>query len=177
MTELTTVKVDRDTHRLVGDLAHLLGRSRRAVVRDAVNAFAAWREALLEDGLDGSAQRIVVAGARHAARAAGATHPDGPLAGSRHRIGAARDSEAVDERLTMPERFERHHAAIERDFAELGARHPRLVDPRRVGHPAESVVIAVDFVDPDRPTRGRLVLAALERLGVAPIIVARSEVR
>lgn len=67
---LTTVKVDAETHRLIGDLAHLLERTRGEVVRDAVNAFAVWRETLLDHGADESAQRVALANARHQARLA-----------------------------------------------------------------------------------------------------------
>jgi hypothetical protein len=160
---LTTVKVDAETHRLIGDLAHLLGRTRKEVVRDAVNAFAVWREAVLDDGAEASIDRLALAGARHLGRLA-----SGDLATStaeraeRSPTGATRISDATFLRLTVLERFELRRAQLERAFGELGARNPRLVDPHGYGRSRSSTVILVDLDDPARFAFGELVMAALE---------------
>ena len=97
---LTTVKVDGETHRLIGDLAHLPGRSRKDVVRDAVLAFAAWRERLLDEGLVEATHRLALAGVRHEMRAAvGELAIRGAERVERSRIGVARTSERVEAAL------------------------------------------------------------------------------
>ena len=148
MSGQTSVKIDQETHRLIGDLAHLLGRSRGAVVRDAVNAFAVWREDLLEQGAADRDERVALAEARHAGRLA-----DGDLATSaaeraeRTRIGAARLSPAAFLRLTIHERFHLRRGDLEREFGDLGARNPRLADPRDFGRSSGETVILVDLDD------------------------------
>ena len=96
---MSTVKVDADTLRVIGDLAHVLGRTRKDVVRDAVHAFAAWRERSLEAGVDATVARLVTAGAHHRATA---TDPGiiGAQLGASSRLGVARMSEAVFDRCT-----------------------------------------------------------------------------
>ena len=159
---LTTVKVDRETHRLIGDLAHLLGRSRKDVVRDAVLAFAAWREQLLDDGMDETVHRVALAATRHDLRAAAGQLDSTPAERvERSRIGAARMPRRVEAALSPAELLEHHRPAIEAAFAELGAVNPRYAtDPRRFGHLAEHHVIVVDLVDPGRFEQSRLGVAA-----------------
>ncbi len=158
----TTVKVDRETHRLIGDLAHLLGRSRKDVVRDAVFAFAAWRERLLDDGIDETAHRVALAATRHEHRvAAGALDLALEERVERSRIGAARMSSRVEAALSPAELLEHRRPEIEAAFAELGAINPRYAaDPRRYGHLAEHDVIVVDLADPARFEQSRLGAAA-----------------
>lgn len=104
---LTTVKADAETHRLIGDLAHLLGRTRKDLVRDAVNAFAAWREAVLDHGAEASSERLALANARHTARlASGELMTSAPERSQRSRVGASRISEAAFLRLIAHERLE-----------------------------------------------------------------------
>lgn len=163
---LTTVKVDAETHRLMGDLAHLLERTRGQVVRDAVNAFAVWRAALLDHGADETAQRVALANARHQARLA-----SGDLATSdaeraeRSRAGTVLISPHTLGRLTLHERVELRRADLDRVFGAMGARNPRLVDPRDHGHAPDSVVILVDLDDPARFPYGELIAEATEILG------------
>jgi hypothetical protein len=170
---LTTVKVDGETHRLIGDLAHLMGRSRKDVVRDAVHAFAAWRERLLEEGLDEATHRLALAGTRHELRAAA-----GDLAirtaerVERSRIGAARMSERVEAALSPTELLEHHRPEVEAEFAEHGARNPRFAtDPRRYGYLAEHRVIVVDLDDPRRFEQSRLQAAAFAVLALPCFVV------
>ena len=163
---LTTVKVDSETHRLIGDLSHLLGRTRGEVVRDAVNAFAVWRETLLDHGADETAQRVALANARHQARLA-----SGDLATSdaeraeRSRAGTTRLSPRTFRRLTPYERVEARRAELDRAFGALGARNPRLVDSRDHGAAPDSVVILVDLDDSARFPYGELIAEATEILG------------
>ena len=161
---VTTVKVDRETHRLIGDLAHVLGRSRKDIVRDAVHAFASWRDRLLDEGLDETVHRVALAGEKHDLRAAsGALDSTTAERVERSRIGAARMSPRVEAALSPAELLEHHRPAIEAAFADLGARAPRFaIDPRRYGHLAEHRVIVVDLVDPARFEQSRLRVAALE---------------
>ena len=71
-------------------ISHLLGRSRKDVVRDAVHAFAAWRERLLDEGLDEATHRLALAGTRHEMRAAaGEVAIRGAGRVERSRIGVA----------------------------------------------------------------------------------------
>jgi|GEM_PF-2826184 len=173
MSGLTTVKVDGETHRLIGDLAHLLGRTRGAVVRDAVNAFAVWRESLLDEGADERDQRLALAGARHHGRlAAGELELSEEERTERSRIGARRMSEATFLRLTVAERLEARRTELEAAFGDLGARNPRLVDPREHGRDPASTVLLVDLDDPERFPIGVLLLTALEHLDEIVDIVA-----
>lgn len=170
---LTTVKVDRDTHRLIGDLAHLLGRSRKDVVRDAVHAFAAWRERLLDDGLDESSHRLALASTTHELRQAAGEYDTIPAERvERSRIGPARMSPRVKAALSPQELLEHHRPEVEAAFAELGARNPRFAtDPRRYGHLAEHRVIVVDLDDPRRFEQGRLAAAAFTVLALPCFVV------
>ncbi|MGR2752780.1 hypothetical protein [Agromyces arachidis] len=170
---LTTVKVDEETHRLIGDLAHLLGRSRREVVRDAVNAFATWREAALDEGAAAASDRIALANARHLGRVtAGDLATSAAERAERSRIGAGRVSESTYHLLSVHERLEVRRPELERAFGERGARNPRLVDPRAFGHEKGSTVILVDLDDPDRSPVFELVTVALEILGEFAHVVA-----
>ena len=170
---VTTVKVDGETHRLIGDLAHLLGRSRKEVVRDAVRAFAAWRERLLDDGLDATVHRVAEASEKHELRAASGDLGSTPAERvGRSRIGVARMSASVEAALSPAELLEHHRPAIETAFARLGARAPRFaIDPRRYGHLAEHRVIIVDLVDPARFEQSRLRAAAFEITALSWFVV------
>lgn len=170
---LTTVKVDGETHRLIGDLAHLLGRSRKDVVRDAVHAFAAWRERLLDEGLDEATHRLALAGTRHEMRAAaGELAIRGAGRVERSRIGVARTSERVQAALSPTELLERLRPEVEAAFDELGARNARFAtDPRRYGHLAEHRVIVVDLEDPRRFEQGRLQAAVFTVLALPCFVV------
>ena len=148
MTGLSTVKVDADTLRVIADLAHVLGRSRKDVVRDAVHAFAAWREQVLGNGLEETASRLALAGVRHHAQVVegglGLTDDERV---ERGRLGVARMSDSVFRALTPIERLEARRRELEDAFAALGAHHPRFVDGRSHGYLREHLVIAV-VVDP-----------------------------
>ncbi|MFE5670747.1 hypothetical protein ACFQ58_03960 [Agromyces sp. NPDC056523] len=170
---MTTVKVDRETHRLIGDLAHLLGRSRKDVVRDAVLAFASWRERLLDDGLDETVHRVAVASEKHELRAAAGGLDSTPAERvERTRIGAARMSPRVEAALSPAELLEHHRPAIEAAFAALGVRAPRFaIDPGRYGHLAEHRVMVVDLVDPARFEQSRLRAAAFDIMALSWFVV------
>ncbi|GGI46219.1 putative transcriptional regulator [Agromyces flavus] len=170
---VTTVKVDRETHRLIGDLAHLLGRSRKDVVRDAVLAFAAWRERMLDDGLDAAVHRIAAASQKHEMRAAaGGLDVTSAERVERSRIGAARMSPRVEAALSPAELLEHHRPEIEAAFERLGASEPRFaIDPRRYGHLAEHRVIVVDLVDPARFEKTRLQAAAFDIMAMHWFVV------
>lgn len=170
---LTTVKVDVETHRLIGDLAHLLGRTRKDVVRDAVNAFAAWREAVLDHGAEASSERLALANARHTARlASGELMTSAAERSERSRVGASRISEAAFLRLTAHERLELRRPELERAFAELGARNPRFVDPRDHDRDPATSVIMVDLDDPEQFRVFELVTLALEIIAELAHVVA-----
>ncbi|GAA1061773.1 hypothetical protein [Agromyces bracchium] len=173
MSRFTSVKVDAETHRLIGDLAHVLGRSRGVVVRDAVNAFAVWREALLDEGAVDREQRLALANARHhALLASGELEISAAEQADRSRIGVSRMSESTFRRLTVAERLELRRTELEAAFGELGARNPRLVDPRELGRDPTSTVLTVELDDPDRFALGALLIAALEHLDALVDIVA-----
>ncbi|WP_400996865.1 hypothetical protein [Agromyces sp. GXQ0307] len=173
MSRYTSVKVDAETHRLIGDLAHVLGRSRGMVVRDAVNAFAVWREALLDEGAVDREQRLALATARHHARVAtGELESSAAELVDRSRNGVSRMSESTFRRLTVSERLELRRADLEGAFGELGARNPRLVDPRELGRDPTSTVLTIELDDPDRFPLGALLIAALEHLDALVDIVA-----
>lgn len=168
-----TIKVDPETHRLIGDLAHLLGRTRKEIVRDAVNAFAAWREAALDHGAEASSDRLALANARHTGRlASGDLTTSSAERAERSPIGAARISEAAFRRLSAHERLEVRRPELERVFAELGARNPRLVDPREHDRDPASTVILVDLDDPERFPMFELITAALEVIAELTHVVA-----
>jgi hypothetical protein len=170
---LTTVKVDAETHRLIGDLAHLLGRTRGEVVRDAVNAFAVWREGLLDDGADAAALRVALASARHHARlVSGELATADAERADRSRVGTTRLSLETFGRLTTHERFEVRRIELEHAFAALGARNPRLVGAREHGHRPGTVVIAVDLDDPARFAYGELLAIGTEILWEIVDVVA-----
>jgi len=170
---LSTVKVDGDTHRLIGDLAHLLGRSRKEVVRDAVHAFASWRERLLDEGLDEASHRLAVAATRHETRTeTGELDVRAAERLDRSRIGAARMSPRVEAALSPSELLEHRRAEVEAVFAPLGARNPRLaIDPRRYGHLSEHRVIVVDLDDPSRFEQSRLQAEVFTVLAVPYFVV------
>jgi predicted transcriptional regulator len=171
MAMSNAVKVDAETHRLIGDLAHVLGRTRKDVLRNAVHVFASLSEASLDAGLDGAAERLALAGIRGAAghdatfRATPVT-PDAASADGRNdheppgaeierdamqdgrsRLAAARVSAEVFAAMSPKERFEARRAEIERTFADRGAHRPRFVDPTAYGYlpEPEHHVIAVDL--------------------------------
>jgi predicted transcriptional regulator len=60
MSELT-VRVDPATGRMVADLSHFLGRTKKAVVRDAVRAFAEMHEQSVRRGISHSSDRAAAA--------------------------------------------------------------------------------------------------------------------
>ena len=60
MSELT-VRVDPETGRMVADLSHFLGRTKKAVVRDAVRAFAELHEHTVRGGIARSSSRATAA--------------------------------------------------------------------------------------------------------------------
>ncbi|RNB51543.1 hypothetical protein EDM22_03670 [Agromyces tardus] len=175
MAEPHAVRVDADTYRLIGDLAHLTGRTRKDVVRDAVRALASLREVALDDGLDRAADRLALAGARHrglepvATRDPGsgatAPHTAGP-ARARGRIGAARETPMVMARMSPAERLEAGREALERAIAEVGARRPRIVDSAAHGYLPEHTVIGVEL---DDPAAGWQVFAHLGAVALAEV--------
>ncbi|HEX6954157.1 MAG TPA: hypothetical protein VF156_04685 [Agromyces sp.] len=178
MSDLVTIKVDPETHRLIGDLSHLSGRTRKEVVRDAVNAFVVWREAVLDEGAAASSDRLALANARHAGRlAAGDLTTSAAERADRSRIGATRISDAAFLRLSVHERLEVRRTELERAFGELGARNPRLVDPRAYGRAPSATVILVDLDDPRRFAFGELVMAALETISEIVTIEATNGTR
>lgn len=150
------VRVDAETHRLIGDLAHLTGRTRKDVVRDAIHALASLREVVLDDGLDRAADRLALAGARHrglqpvakpglqsddAASATAVADADE----SRGRIGRARETPMVMARMSQAERLEAGREELEQAFAEVGAYRPRIVDSTAHGYLPEHTVIGVEL--------------------------------
>jgi predicted transcriptional regulator len=144
-TRLSTVKVDPDTLRVIGDLAHVLGRTRKDVVRDAVHAFAALRQRSSESGLDATAVRLATAGEHHRRGTADPPAERAASAGETGRLEIARMSEAVFEALSPSERLEARRSELERSYAALGARDPRFVDPRPHGYLREHLVLGVDL--------------------------------
>ncbi|MBM7506107.1 hypothetical protein ACFPER_03240 [Agromyces aurantiacus] len=121
-----------------------------------------WRERLLDEGLDESAQRLALASTRHELRRRAGEHATTPAERvERSRIGAARMSPRVEAALSPAELLEHHRDEVEAAFSEYGARNPRFaVDPRRYGHLAEHRVIVVDLDPGRRLDQGRLQAAA-----------------
>jgi hypothetical protein len=107
-----TVKIQAETGRMIADLAHFLGRTKKDVVRDAVRAFTDLREHAILRGAAASTER--------AASASGSTE------GARLLAAAAGDLMALPlrDRLTV----------LRPDLLALLARHggrgPRIVGDR-----------------------------------------------
>lgn len=161
-----TVKVDRDTHRLIGDLAHLTGRTRRAVVRDAMQAYAAWRERQLDQGIESTASRVAVASVGHSTRlASGELGPVEAEWIERSRIGAAKLSPRVRAQMSSAELFELQRDEVAVAFARLGARPLRMAeDPMDYGYPPGEDVIVVEMDRGARFDQANLAAAAFNVL-------------
>lgn len=170
---LRTVKVDRDTHRLIGDLAHVLGRTRGAVVRDAIHSYASWRERRLDEGLDAAAARIAGGGAEHEQKvASGALDPVEDERVERSRIGAAKTSPRVLARMSPAERLELHRAELDAAFAPYGARVKHMAsDARDYGYPPGANVIVVELDEGPRFEQLSLAGAAFTVLAVVCAVV------
>ncbi|MGX5697010.1 CopG family ribbon-helix-helix protein [Agromyces soli] len=163
---LMTVKVDRDTHRLIGDLAHLTGRTRKAVVRDAMQAYAAWRERQLDEGVEAAASRVAIASVGHSARlVSGELGTVEAERIERSRIGAAKMSPRVRAQMSSGELFELQRDAVTAAFVRLGARPLRMADdPMDYGYPPGDDVIVVEMDRGARFDQLRLAAAAFNVL-------------
>jgi predicted transcriptional regulator/predicted nucleotidyltransferase len=130
MSELT-VRVDPATGRMVADLSHFLGRTKKAVVRDAVRAFAEMHEQSVRRGISHSSDR--------AAAATGAV--------DRERLLAEAGGDVMS--LGLPSRV----TVLREDLARIldghGARNVRLVGRLARGEVAEAADLLVesDLID------------------------------
>ena len=130
MSELT-VRVDPETGRMVADLSHFLGRTKKAVVRDAVRAFAELHELGIRSGIADSSGR--------AAAAIGA--------GDRERLLAAVGGDPLA--LMLPQRLKVLREDLIRILDGHGARNVRLVGRQAKGEAAEAADLLVesDLID------------------------------
>ena len=130
MSELT-VRVDPETGRLVTDLSHFLGRTKKAVVRDAVRAFAELHERTVRGGIAHSTNRV-----------AGAT---GAI--DRERLIAEAGGDVMS--LTLPRRVQVLRDDLIRILDAHGARNVRLVGRLAKGEAAEAADLLVesDLID------------------------------
>ena len=109
--------------------------------------------------------RVALAAARHRSQAA-----SGDLAiadaerAERSPAGTVRLSPAMFRRLTPPERLETRRSELGRALAALGARNPRLVEPREHGYRPDSILVLVDLDDPSQFAYGELIAVASEIL-------------
>ena len=125
MSELT-VRVDPETGRLVADLSHFLGRTKKAVVHDAVRAFAELHEQTLRSGIDHSSSR--------AGNASGA--------GDRERLLAEAGGDLMS--LTLPQRVTVLREDLIRILDGHGARNVRLLGRLARGEAAEAADLLVE---------------------------------
>ena len=125
MSELS-VRVDPETGRRVADLAHFLGRTRKAIVRDAINAFAELHQRTISTGIDHSRGR--------------AESVRGWAERERLLAAAGGDPMSLDLRDRVTVRRDEVVAALER----CGAHAPRLVGRIARGEPTEVVDLLVE---------------------------------
>ena len=130
MSELT-VRVDPETGRMVADLSHFLGRTKKAVVRDAVRALAELHEPAIRSGIAHSSDR--------AAAVAGAA--------DRERLLAAVGGDLMS--LMLPQRVKVLREDLIRVLDAHGARNVRLVGLLARGEAAEAADLLVesDLID------------------------------
>lgn len=121
-----TVKIDPATDRMVADLAHFLGRTKKTEVRDAVSAFAELHGHSITSGIAHSSDRI--------AAASGSVERERLLAeaGGDVRSLSLRDRVKV-QRVELVALLERH-----------GGRNPRIVGELAGGGDAESLELLVE---------------------------------
>ena len=125
MSELS-VRVDPETGRRVADLAHFLGRTRKAIVRDAISAFAELHQRTVSTGIDLSRDR--------------ADSVTGSAERERLLAAAGGDPMSLDLRDRVTVRRDELIAALER----CGAHAPRLVGRIARGEPTEVVDLLVE---------------------------------
>jgi predicted transcriptional regulator/predicted nucleotidyltransferase len=130
MSELT-VRVDPETGRLVADLSHFLGRTKKGVVRDAVRAFAELHERTVRGGMAQSTDRVTAA--------TGAVDRERLLAEAGGNLMA----------LTLPQRVKVVRTDLIRILDGHGARNVRLVGRLARGEAAEAADLLVesDLID------------------------------
>ena len=126
-----TVKVHPATDRMVADLAHFLGRTKKDVVRDAVLAFAE---------LHGNSIAIGAAHASdRAATASGSVERERLLAASGGDIGT----------LSLRDRLTVHRLELIALLTRYGGRNPRIVGELAAGADAEALELLIES-DPYR---------------------------
>ncbi len=125
MSELS-VRVDPETGRQVADLAHFLGRTRKAIVRDAINAFAELHHRTISTGIEHS---------RHRAESVSGS-------AERERLLAAAGGDPMS--LALRDRVTVRRDELIAALARCGAHAPRLVGRIARGEPTEVVDLLVE---------------------------------
>lgn len=133
MTE-RPIKVDAHTDQLVSDIAHFLGRSKKSVVRDAVQEFAEEHRLVLGVG-------VAEAVARASALSQSARGEVAPAAG---RAPDAPEFRTMAE-LPLRDRLKLQRAALIAEFAKAGATEIRLIGGLALGEDADEVELLVEL--------------------------------
>lgn len=126
-----TITVHPATERVVADLAHFLGRTKKDVVRDAVLAFAELHENSIAAGAAHSSDR--------AAAASGSVARERLLAASGGDVGT----------LPLRDRLAVHRLELIALLERYGGRNPRVVGELATGADAESLELLIES-DPYR---------------------------
>ena len=125
------IKVHPMTDRMVADLAHFLGRTKKDVVRDAVMAFAELHGNSIANGAAHASDRV--------AAASGSVERERLLATSGGDVGA----------LPLRERLTVHRLELIGLLARYGGRNPRVVGELAAGTDAETLELLIES-DPYR---------------------------
>jgi uncharacterized protein len=123
---VNAVKIDQETGRMVADLAHFLGRTKKDVVRDAVLAFAELHGNSITIGVAHSSDRV--------ATASGSVE--------RERLLAAAGGD--DSLLPLRDRVKVHRLELIALLDRYGGRNPRIVGELATGADAETVELLVE---------------------------------
>jgi hypothetical protein len=126
-----TIKVHQATDRMVADLAHFLGRTKKDVVRDAVLAFAELHGNSITLGVAHSSDR--------AAAASGSVERERLLAASGGDVGS----------LPLRDRLAVHRLELIALLERNGGRNPRVVGELAAGADAETLELLIES-DPYR---------------------------
>jgi hypothetical protein len=121
-----TVKVHPTTDRMVADLAHFLGRTKKDVVRDAVLAFAELQGNSIANGAAHASDRV--------AAASGSVERERLLATSGGDVGA----------LSLRERLTVHRLELIGLLTRYGGRNPRVVGELAAGTDAETLELLIE---------------------------------
>ncbi|MBT2517739.1 hypothetical protein J7E29_09870 [Streptomyces sp. ISL-90] len=133
MTE-KPIKVDAHTDRLVSDIAHFLGRSKKSVVRDAIHEFAEEHRLALGVGVADAVARA--SSATRNATGVPRSHGGGTPGAPEFRTLAE---------LPLRDRLTIQRAALIAEFAKAGATEIRLIGGLAIGEDADEVELLVEL--------------------------------